>query len=132
MWLGAPPVEKPAPAPPAPPVASPAPEDVSPAPPVGDVEPPPPVEPPKPAVVAQETAATGTVRVTCAFANGWVSVMPANKYPRDDQYLMQALIGLTDEPAFWTKEREYLPFVPYKAKKCGAKSTSPPSKSIGL
>jgi len=91
---------------------------------VQEVPEPPPVEPPKPAVVAQETAATGTVRVTCAFANGWVSVMPANKYPRDDQYLMQALIGLTDEPAFWTKESEYLPFVPYKAKKCGAAGVS--------
>lgn len=80
-------------------------------------------EPPKPTPVAQG-AGSGTVRVTCAFPNGWVSVMPANKYPRDDQFLMQALIGLTEEPSFWQKEPEYVKLTPYKAKKCSAAAVS--------
>lgn len=84
---------------------------------IAQPDPEPEPEPP-PAVVA--APAEGGIRVTCGFANGWVSVMPVSKYPRDDQFLMQALIGLTDEPQFWKAEREYAPLAPYAAKKCGS------------
>lgn len=77
---------------------------------IAQPDPEPEPEPP-PAVVA--APAEGGIRVTCGFANGWVSVMPVSKYPRDDQFLMQALIGLTDEPQFW-KDRIPVSGVPVK------------------
>lgn len=60
------------------------------------------------------------VEVTCAFPNGWVSVLPTSAYPRDDEFLMQALIGFTTEPTFWDQEREYRPLKKWAAKPCNA------------
>lgn len=84
---------------------------------VADVPPPPKEETPV-ATPEVKTDVGGTISVACSFSNGWVTVMPVAKYPRDDQFLMQALIGLTEEPSFWMKEREYVPLAPYKAKRC--------------
>lgn len=71
---------------------------------------------------SSSTAPPGSfaVDVTCGFSNGWVSIMPVSAYPRDDQFLMQALIGFTTEPTFWNSEREYTPFRKFAAKPCGA------------
>ncbi len=57
------------------------------------------------------------VDVRCTFSSGWVSLLPAGKYPKDDQFLMQSLIGLTKEPSFWSGT-EYRPLQPYAAKRC--------------
>ena len=64
------------------------------------------------------------VTVSCSFAKGWVSVLPVSKYPKDDSFLMQALIGFTQDPRFWNAEAEYLPIKPYAARPCGASPTS--------
>ncbi|HSQ63051.1 MAG TPA: hypothetical protein VLM85_07535 [Polyangiaceae bacterium] len=60
------------------------------------------------------------VDVRCNFPKGWVSLLPANKYPKDDQFLMQALIGLTSDPGFWNGLAEYRPLRPYAARACSA------------
>ena len=65
-----------------------------------------------------------SVAVTCNFAKGWVSVLPAAKYPKDDSFLMQALIGFTQDPRFWNAEAEYAPIKPYAAHPCGASPTT--------
>lgn len=80
--------------------------------------PPPPVTPP-----SVTPGAPFAVEVTCAFPNGWVSVIPTNAYPRDDQFLMQALIGFTTDPSFWDQEREYKPRNKFAAKPCNAAPT---------
>jgi hypothetical protein len=84
----------------------------------------PPVPEPKPVATepgvvdpAPEASATG-ITVACNFGNGWAAIVPADKYPKDDQYLMQALIGLRDEPLFWKNEPDYAPFAPYAARHC--------------
>ncbi len=58
------------------------------------------------------------VDVSCAFPQGWVALLPAGKYPKDDQFLMQALIGLTDDPSFWGGLAEYRSLHPYAARRC--------------
>lgn len=60
------------------------------------------------------------VDVQCTFTHGWVALLPANKYPKDDQFLMQALIGLTSDPSFWNGLTEYRPLHPFAAKSCGS------------
>jgi len=60
------------------------------------------------------------VDVTCSFSHGWVSLVPAGEYPKDDEFLMQALIGFTQEPSFWTSQEDYKAFEPYAAKACSA------------
>ena len=60
------------------------------------------------------------VRVRCRFAKGWAALLPARSVPRNDQFLMQSLIGLTEEPAFWMKQREYAALAPYAAHRCAA------------
>lgn len=64
------------------------------------------------------------VNVSCAFPNGWVSVMPVRSYPKDDQFLMQALIGLTEDPSFWANEPEYRRLAPFAAQKCAEKEVT--------
>lgn len=59
------------------------------------------------------------VDVRCTFPSGWVALLPAGKYPKDDQFLMQSLIGLTKEPGFWSGT-EYRALHPFAAKRCTA------------
>lgn len=56
------------------------------------VTPPPPPPPPPTSGFA--------IDVKCTFPQGWVALLPAAKYPKDDQFLMQSLIGLTSDPHF--------------------------------
>jgi len=63
-------------------------------------------------------ATPASVKVTCAFANGWAAVVPASVYPRDDEFVMQALIGFANEPQFWQDQTEYAALEPYKAVAC--------------
>lgn len=58
------------------------------------------------------------ITVTCAFAHGWVAVVPVAAYPKDDEYIMQALIGFSDDPAFWQGQSEYAALEAYKAVTC--------------
>ena len=76
------------------------------------------------AVATPPPSGSLSVTVTCGFAKGWVSVLPASKYPKDDSFLMQALIGFTQDPRFWNAEAEYAPIKPYAARPCGASPTS--------
>lgn len=66
----------------------------------------------------------GAVNVSCAFPNGWVTVLPVGKYPKDDSFVMQALIGFTQDPRFWGSEPEYAPLKPYAAKRCTSAAVS--------
>lgn len=63
------------------------------------------------------------VDVTCSFAHGWVALLPASEYPKDDEFLMQALIGFAQEPTFWQGQADYKAFEPYAAKQCGQTPT---------
>jgi hypothetical protein len=58
------------------------------------------------------------VDVRCTFPDGWVSLLPAGKYPKNDQFLMQSLIGLTRDPGFWKGIAEYRPLHPFAAQPC--------------
>ena len=80
--------------------------------------------PPDPEPKAPPGPAGPGINVSCAFPNGWVSVMPVRSYPKDDQFLMQALIGITEEPSFWSSEPEYRSLIPFAAKKCTEKELS--------
>jgi len=62
------------------------------------------------------------VDVQCAFTKGWVTLLPVNKYPKDDQFLMQSLIGLTKDPSFWNGLPEYRVLQPFAAKRCNPTS----------
>jgi hypothetical protein len=59
-----------------------------------------------------------SVSVRCSFNNGWVSVLPAASYPSDDTFLMQALIGFSQEPEFWASQSEYAELERYAARRC--------------
>lgn len=72
--------------------------------------------------VASPQADSG-VSVRCSFRNGWVSVMPVAAYPSDDSFLMQALIGLTEEPSFWTNQPEFAALGKYAARRCTDQET---------
>ncbi len=97
---------------------------------VATVAPPPP--PPTAAVtVAAPPARAGNVTVTCGFGNGWVSVLPVAKYPKDDSFLMQALIGFTQDPKFWGSEPQYAPLKPFAAKRCGSTPIAIPVPAAG-
>jgi len=82
------------------------------------VTPPPPPPPPPP------PTSGFAVDVSCSFPQGWVALLPVGKYPKDDQFLMQSLIGLTKEPAFWTGLPEYRGLQPWAAKRCNQASGS--------
>jgi hypothetical protein len=58
--------------------------------------------------------------VDCAFRDGWVSLLPADKYPKDDSYLMEELVGITQDPKFWRTVPEAEGLKPYAAKRCSA------------
>lgn len=62
--------------------------------------------------------------VTCGFSHGWVAVVPAAVYPKDDEYIMQALIGFSDDPTFWQGQSEYAALEPYKAVACDGNGVS--------
>jgi len=68
-------------------------------------------------------AASLGVDVSCSFEKGWVALMPASEYPKDDEFLMQALIGFAQDPSFWTSQADYKSFEPYAAKPCTATPT---------
>jgi hypothetical protein len=114
---------------------------------VARVPPPPPPPPPDPAKPIDPWAAgvaaapgspvtvtvgaggAGGVDVKCTFASGWVSLLPVSAYPRDDSFLMQGLIGLTQDPRFWGKEPEFAKLRAYAARKCttaGVQFSAPP------
>lgn len=59
-----------------------------------------------------------SVLVKCGFRNGWVAVVPEADYPDDDEYIMQALIGFTEEPDFWEDQDVYAGLGKYAAKRC--------------
>ena len=91
-----------------------------------DVSPEPVPEPvpvPEPAIVPagkkgkRKKAGTG-VRVACNFEQGFVAVLPVGLYDPGEEFLMQALIGLTEEPTFWKGLPEYAKLEPYKASRC--------------
>ncbi len=67
--------------------------------------------------VAVGPGPTGNVIVTCDFQEGWVSLLPVAAYPKDDSFLMQSLIGLTEDPKFWNGAG-YGKLGPFRAKKC--------------
>jgi microsomal dipeptidase-like Zn-dependent dipeptidase len=63
------------------------------------------------------TTASGNVIVRCDFPEGWVTLLPVAAYPKDDSFLMQSLIGLTEDPKFWIGAG-YAKLSAWKAKKC--------------
>lgn len=65
---------------------------------------------------SRENTASASIR--CSFQNGWVSLVPVDAYPSDDTFLMQALIGFAQEPAFWQSQSEYADLEPYAARRC--------------
>lgn len=69
-------------------------------------------------------SATLAVDVTCNFQKGWVALLPASEYPKDDSFLMQALIGLTKEPSFWSPLADYQSLHPYAAQACAASQST--------
>jgi hypothetical protein len=86
-----------------------------------------PAKPPAPSATALLSAAPppnvgsdAKITVTCGFSNGWVAVVPVRAYPKDDEFVMQALIGFSDDPTFWQGQSEYAALETYKAVKCDA------------
>ncbi len=71
-----------------------------------------------PPVPAASTEADADLSVGCAFPNGWVAVLPVDRYPQDDSFLMQALIGMNQAPDFWANESDYADLRPYAARRC--------------
>jgi len=67
---------------------------------------------------AATDAGPADIAVACSFTNGWVAVLPVDRYPEDDSFLMQALIGMSEDPAFWANESDYASLRPYAAKPC--------------
>lgn len=69
--------------------------------------------------------ANANASVSCDFANGWVSLLPIAAYPRDDSFLMQSLIGLTQDPKFWkSADPAYAKLTPWAARRCVAGGTA--------
>lgn len=69
-------------------------------------------------------AGAGTLAFECTFSDAWVAVLPAGMVTdQDRQFMMQALIGLTEDPGFWTKETQYARYQPYAAVRCAARQT---------
>lgn len=59
-----------------------------------------------------------SVTVTCSFGNGWVAVLPEDLYDSEEEFLMQSLIGLTEDPGFWGGMDEYKKLAAHAAQKC--------------
>jgi hypothetical protein len=72
-----------------------------------------------------DKAGTGPAKVVvaCEFTDGWVSVMPADVYEPKEEFLMQALIGLSEEPKFWLGVG-YGRFADYRAVRCDQRGTT--------
>jgi hypothetical protein len=68
----------------------------------------------------QAPAARGakSLSVTCSFSDGWVAVVPRAVFRRDDEYTMQGLIGLTEDPDFWKTVDDMKRLQPYAARRC--------------
>jgi hypothetical protein len=75
-------------------------------------------EPKKPEIVTPESRG---VRVSCDFDDGWAALVPW-KQVTDDEYLMQTLIGLVEDPDFYSDEYAHLE--PYKAQRCTSSGTT--------
>ena len=65
-----------------------------------------------------------SVRVKCDFRNGWVAIVPEDSYPDDDEFIMQALIGFTEEPDFWADQDTYSGLAKHAAKRCTRRGES--------
>lgn len=67
------------------------------------------------------TRKTGQLAVACEFDDGWYAVVPKDlaSAQEDDEFMMQALIGLTEEPDFWAPMPEYEKLQPHAAQRCG-------------
>lgn len=61
---------------------------------------------------------SASLRVTCEFDHAWVAVVPSEDYPDDDDLLMAALVGFTQEPDEWEELGEYRGLAKYKAQRC--------------
>jgi len=61
---------------------------------------------------------SGNVLISCDFPDGWVSLLPVAAYPKDDSFLMQTLIGLTEDPSFWRTASGATALQPYAAQRC--------------
>jgi hypothetical protein len=59
-----------------------------------------------------------TLTVKCEFGEGWAAVLPRAVFKRDDDFTMQALIGLKEDPKFWKGIPEYEHLWPYAARGC--------------
>ncbi len=79
---------------------------------------PPPMDPPD-----KQGMGPAQVVVACEFSDGWVSVLPADLYEPNEEFLMQALIGLTEEPKFW-HGAGYGRFADYPAVRCDRRGTT--------
>ncbi len=63
------------------------------------------------------------VAVACQFTDGWVSVLPTELYDPGEEFLMQALIGLAEEPSFW-EQAGYGRFRDHRATRCTDRGTT--------
>jgi hypothetical protein len=68
----------------------------------------------------------GNVFVNCQFDRGWASLLPEAEFRQDD-FLMQVLIGMTEDPSFWRSDRTYSRLAPYAARPCSGGVTFPVS-----
>jgi hypothetical protein len=66
------------------------------------------------------SSGAAVINVRCNFQNGWVAVMPVDAYPADEGFLMQALIGFTEEPGFWRGIAEYRELERFAAQPCSS------------
>lgn len=69
---------------------------------------------------------TGRVALTCEFDDGWYAILPKELAGEQgqDEFLMQALIGLTEEPDFWASMAEYQKLKPHAAQRCGTEQVT--------
>jgi len=84
---------------------------------------PPPSAPSNTGGPTEPLAASGALTVTCSFADGWAAVVPKAVFQPDQEYTMQALIGLNEEPDFWGNEPDFAALKPYAAQRCSEGAT---------
>jgi hypothetical protein len=82
-------------------------------------EPPPGDWPDKP---SEPRTGPARVQVACPFSDGWMAVLPTDLYDPGEEFLMQALIGLTEEPPFW-EQAGYGRFRDHRAQRCDERGT---------
>ncbi len=83
--------------------------------------------------VTPPPAAASGINVVCDFEQGWVAVLPADLYDPGEEFLMQALIGLSGDPGFWGGLNQYAKYEPYKAQECsegGVQFDLPPGSYV--